>query len=103
MDRRKLLNLIRREVERGQAFLDEGLTLASLAERIDSNRTYVSQALMALGGFNTYIGQCRVAHFDAYRQAHPKATVAQAVKVCGFRSRQSYYNMIKSLEGVSQD
>ena len=103
MNRRKIVALVRKEVERGQAFLDEGLTLASLAERIDSNRTYVSQALMTLGGFNTYIGRCRLAFFDAYRRTHPKATVTQAVKVCGFRSRQSYYNMIKTLEGDSRE
>lgn len=101
MNQKKVLDYIRKEVEQRQAFLEVGLTLASLAQRIDSNRTYVSHALMTLGGFNNYIGRCRLAHFTEYRQAHPKATVAEAVLASGFRSRQSYYNLLKSLQGVS--
>ena len=101
MNQKKVLDYIRKEVEQRQAFLEVGLTLASLAQRIDSNRTYVSHALMTLGGFNTYIGRCRLAHFTEYRQLHPNATVAEAVLASGFRSRQSYYNLLKSLNGAS--
>ena len=42
MSKDNLINTVRLEVEDRQAYLDLGLTLASLATRCRTNRTYVS-------------------------------------------------------------
>ena len=74
-----ILRTIRAEVEERQAFLERGLTLSGLADRCDTNRTYVSELLQEpFGGFFSYINNCRLA--------------------AGFRSRQSYYNALRRIE-----
>ncbi|MCR5708863.1 MAG: hypothetical protein K6G79_00100 [Bacteroidales bacterium] len=92
-DREKLIGDIRAEVEDRRAYLDPGLTIASLADRIGSNRTYTSGALMALGGFNNYIGRLRLSHFTAWRIEHPGDSIEKCARASGFRSRQTYYNL----------
>ena len=98
MSKDNLINTVRLEVEDRQAYLDLGLTLASLATRCRTNRTYVSEALMELGGFFEYIGKLRLAYFAEYRLNHPRATVDQVAQASGFRSRQTYYNVLKKLQ-----
>ena len=94
-----LLSSIRCEVEERQAYLDGGLTLSGLAERCDTNRTYVSEILQAqFGGFFSYINNCRLAHAASYRTDHPTASIAEIARASGFRSRQSYYNALRRSE-----
>lgn len=92
-----LLNTVRMEVEERQAFLDPGLTLASLATRCRTNRTYISGALMKLGGFFDYIGRLRLSYAQTWQELHPGATIEQVALASGFHSRQTYYNVLKKL------
>jgi len=94
----EIFTMIRQEVEGKKAYLDNHLTLASLSRRCGINRTYISQVLSErLGGFFSYINQCRLAHAEAFKVAHPKADVDEISLVSGFNSRQSYYNARKRL------
>jgi len=94
-----LLQAIRAEVEERQAFLEGGLTLAGLAKRCDTNRTYASVVLQEpFGGFFPYINNCRLAFAAKYRELHPKASIAEIARASGFRSRQSYYNALHRQE-----
>lgn len=95
-NRDQVLQAIRAEVEGKLAYLDGHLTLERLAELCKTNRTYVSQALSALGGFFTYISRLRLEHFHLYRQEHPNATIAEAALASGFGTRQSFYNQLAS-------
>lgn len=95
----EILTAIRRVVEEEKAYLDNHLTLNSLSRRCGINRTYVSAVLSSrLGGFFTYVNQCRLAHVEAYRVAHPQADSTEAILASGFSSRQSYYNARKRLD-----
>lgn len=95
----EILRSIRCEVEERQAYRDGSLTLSSLAERCDTNRTYVSEILQAqFGGFFAYINRCRLTHAASYRAQHPDAPVSEIASAAGFRSRQSYYNALHHLK-----
>lgn len=89
----EILNVIRRQVEQEQAYLDNHLTLSKLSQSCGFNRTYVSAVLNEkLGGFFQYINRCRLSHADAYKAEHPRADVDEVATLSGFNSRQSYYN-----------
>jgi AraC-like DNA-binding protein len=92
-----LIKTIRVEVEERQAFLDPSLTLASLAERCRTNRTYVSAALMDLGGFFFYVNRLRLTYAATWRKKHRESTVEQVALASGFNSRQSFYNVRRQL------
>lgn len=91
----EIIRIIRTEVEERQAFLEKGLTLSSLAQRCGINRSYVSMAIQALGGFNAYIGRCRLAYLENWRAENPAASLSKAIHAAGFRSRQTYYNLLQ--------
>jgi len=92
-----LLKTIRVEVEERQAYLDPSLTLASLAERCRTNRTYVSAALMDLGGFFFYINRLRLNYAATWRRKHADCTLEQVAIASGFNSRQTFYNVRRQL------
>lgn len=95
----EVLKAIRHTVEDEKAYLDNHLTLNSLSRRCGINRTYVSAVLSdRLGGFFSYVNQCRLAHVEAYKVAHPNADIEEAVLASGFSSRQTYYNARKRLD-----
>lgn len=93
-----LVKTIRVEVEQRRAYLDPSLTLASLADRCRTNRTYVSAALMDLGGFFFYINRLRLQHAENWRKKHADCTLEQVALASGFNSRQTYYNVRRQLE-----
>lgn len=95
----EILRVIRRTMEEEKAYLDNHLTLNSLSRKCGINRTYVSAVLTdRLGGFFSYVNQCRLAHVETYKISHPKADLEEAVLASGFSSRQSYYNARKRLD-----
>ena len=94
----EILRAIRHAMEDEKAYLDNHLTLNSLSRSCGINRTYVSAVLTdRLGGFFSYVNQCRLAHVEAYKVANPKADLMEAVLASGFSNRQSYYNARKRL------
>lgn len=94
----EILLAIRHTVEDEKAYLDNHLTLSSLSRKCGMNRTYVSRVLTdCFGGFFFYVNQCRLAHAEAYKIAHPKADVDEVALASGFNSRQTYYNARKRI------
>lgn len=90
---------VRHYVEDEKAYLNSHLTLAALSRNCGINRTYVSLVMTErLGGFFAYVNQCRVAHAEAYKVAHPMADVDEVALASGFNNRQSYYNARKRLQ-----
>ena len=94
-----ILEAIRSEVEGRQAFLEKDLTMLGLAERLGLCRNYVSEVLNArLGGFYLYVGRCRAKYVKTWRRKHPRATLAEAIKAAGFRSRSTYYEVLRRMK-----
>ena len=95
---RAILKKLRHLVEDEQAFLDSHLTLASLSRSCGVNRTYLSRVMNEnLGGFFRYVNQCRLNYADELKVQHPDMSVDDLALASGFGSRQSYYNIRRSL------
>lgn len=94
----EIVRAIREFVEQEQGYLDEHLTLTTLAQRIGYNRTYVSAALTEhLGGFFVYVNRCRLSHAARLRVENPGISVSELIDASGF-SRTTYYKVKKELE-----
>ncbi len=93
-----ILSAIRRFVEEEQGYLDEHLTLTSLARSIGCNRTYVSAVLTEqLGGFFVYVNRCRLSHAARLQVENPDISVSELIDRSGF-SRTTYYKVKKELD-----
>ncbi len=96
--KKELLKAIRKCVEGEKAYLDSHLTLASLAQKIGVNRTYVSLVMSdSLGGFFVYVNRCRLAHAAQLKVEQPDMPMGEVIAASGFGSRQSYYNVRRQL------
>lgn len=93
----QILRAIRRFVEDEQGYLDEHLTLTSLARSIGYNRTYVSAVLTEqLGGFFVYVNRCRLSHAARLQVEEPGISTSELIDRSGF-SRTTYYKVKKEL------
>ena len=87
----------------GQAFLEPGLTLGDVAERLHSNKTYVSRLVN-----NTYnmafpdlINTMRVDYAEQYIVLHRDARQNEIATACGFTSASSFNNIFKKVTGMT--
>lgn len=98
--RKEILDALHRLMDEEQVFLDSHLTLSGLSRRCGVNRTYVSRVMNdSLGGFFNYVNRCRLSYADRLKQAHPEMSVDEVALSSGFGSRQSYYNIRRTLIG----
>ena len=89
---RAIAAAIRKVVETQEAFLEPHLTVQEVATRCGYNRTYVAGVLKTrMGGFFTYVNTLRLDYADAYRSAHPDASLIEVIDAAGFSSRSSFY------------
>lgn len=94
----EIVRAIRQFVEKEEGYLDEHLTLTSLARSIGHNRTYVSAVLTErLGGFFLYVNRCRLAHAERLQAENPDISTSELIARSGF-SRTTYYKVKKQLE-----
>lgn len=94
----EMLAAIREVVEGQQAFLEAHLTLQDVADRCGYGRTYISTLIKEeMGGFSAYVNRLRLAYVEEYLQAHPEATLGEAIDMAGFGSRPTYYHMRQKL------
>lgn len=87
----------------GQAFLEPGLTLGDVAERLHSNKTYVSRLVnnsynMA---FPDLINTLRVDYAEQYIVLHRNARQNEIASACGFTSASSFNNIFKKVTGMT--
>jgi AraC-like DNA-binding protein len=95
----EILSALHRAMTEEEAFLDSHLTLASLSRMCGVNRTYVSRVMNdCLGGFFVYVNRCRLDYADRLREENPGMSVDEVALASGFGSRQSYYNIRRSLK-----
>lgn len=93
-----ILQAIRHYVEGEQAFLDSHLTLTSLSRMCGVNRAYVSRVMNErLGGIFVYVNRCRLAYSEELKAKHPDMSLEELAIAAGFGSRQTFYNVRKTL------
>ena len=81
-----------------------GLTLSDLAEKLETNNTYLSQVINSeYGNFNEYLNRFRI--IEACRLIQngldPKFSIDHLYSKVGFSSRTTFYRAFKNFTGVS--
>lgn len=86
-----------------QIFLEPGITLLEVAERLHSNKTYISRLVN-----NTYnmafpdlINTLRVDYAEQYIVTHRGTKQADIATACGFFSASSFNNTFKKVTGMT--
>ena len=84
-------------------FLQSGLTLGDVAERLKTNKTYVSKLVNNTYnlGFPELLNTLRVDYAEQYILSHRDAKQTEIAKACGFVSASSFNNTFKRLTGVT--
>jgi len=100
-----LMKEIQRIIVTEKGYADSSLTLNTLAEKINVNRSYISSAINKTTGknFNAYINEFRIK--EAIKQLSDKKSFSLTIDEIAFRSgftnRQSFYESFKKITGLS--
>ena len=86
-----------------QLFLQPSLSLNDVADRLRTNKTYVSKLVNNTYnmGFPELLNTLRVDYAEQYITAHPEAKQEEIAKACGFLSASSFNNIFKKITGVT--
>jgi AraC-like DNA-binding protein len=86
-----------------QAFLHPSLTLSDVAERLHSNKTYVSKMVNHTYnmGFPEVLNILRIDYAEQYIISHRDATQEEIAKACGFLSASSLNSTFKRITGYT--
>ena len=86
-----------------QLFLQPRLTLDDVAERLNTNKTYVSKMVNNVYnlGFPELINTLRVDYAEQYILSHREAKQNQIAAQCGFLSASSFNTIFKKVTGMT--
>ena len=86
-----------------QLFLQPSLSLADVADRLHTNKTYVSKMVNNTYnlGFPELLNTLRVDYAQQYILSHKDARQEEIAKACGFLSASSFNNIFKKITGVT--
>ena len=75
-----------------QIYLNKDLTIWELANKLGTNRTYLSQIINTDYGqnFSTFVNSYRVRHAENLQQSHPKLPLVDIAEMSGFGSMKSW-------------
>ena len=86
-----------------QLFLQPSLSLGDIAEKLHTNKTYVSK--MVNNSYNMSFPELlnilRIDYAEQYILNHPEAKQTEIAQACGFLSASSFNNMFKKVTGVT--
>lgn len=86
-----------------QLFLQPQLSLGDVAERLNSNKTYVSKMVNNTynHGFPELINILRIDYAEQYILNHREAKQTEIANKCGFLSASAFNNMFKKVTGMT--
>lgn len=86
-----------------QLFLQPSLSLADVADRLHTNKTYVSKLVNNTYnlGFPELLNTLRVDYAEQYLLNNPDARQEEVAKACGFLSASSFNNIFKKITGMT--
>ena len=86
-----------------QLYLESGLTLVDVAEKLHTNKTYVSRLVNSTYEmpFPDLINTLRVDYAEQYIVAHRDARQNEIARACGFSSASSFNNIFKKVTGMT--
>ena len=86
-----------------QLFLQPSLSLADVAERLRTNKTYVSKMVNNTYnmGFPELLNTLRIDYAEQYLRTHRDAKQEEVARACGFLSASSFNNIFKKVTGLT--
>ncbi len=98
---RSLTEKIRVAFEEEKIYKDPDLSLANMAERLNVNRTTLSNTINQQYGmsFREMLNNYRIEAAKEYLQKNPSATQLEIAMACGFKSASSFNHKFKELTG----
>lgn len=92
--------------EESKKYLDNNMSLATLAVKLDTNTKYLSEIINNYKGknFNTYINELRikhVIHLLSTDSSYLQYKISYIAEVGGFTSHSAFTNVFKSITGMS--
>lgn len=102
-DESGLLAEFRQLMQHDRLFLQPSLSLADVAQRLGTNKTYVSKMVNQnyKMGFPELMNILRVDYAQRYIRSHPDASQEQIAKACGFLSASSFNSTFKRITGFT--
>ena len=102
-DKGSLASRFRRLMMDEQLFLQPSLTLSDVAERLHTNKTYVSKMVNQNYklGFPELLNILRVDHAQQYIRSHPDASQEEIARESGFLSASSFNSTFKRISGFT--
>lgn len=104
----KELNLLEKleQFEESKNYLDNNMSLATLAAHLETNTKYLSEIInkYKYKNFNTYINELRVQHVIHLLRTNPaylQYKISYIAEVGGFTSHSAFTNVFKSITGMS--
>ncbi|MBR5859723.1 MAG: helix-turn-helix domain-containing protein [Bacteroidaceae bacterium] len=99
----QLWRLITLSLEAGDHWRSPELSLTSLAELLESNRTYIGEAFKRNTGmtFVEYITQRRIGYVVKTIKEDPKANIQELFNYVGYRQRSTAYRNFQKITGMS--
>jgi len=95
--------LLRKLVEDKQAYLDDSLSLASLAQHLKIPKHHLSQVFSLRIGknFNAYVNEHRINHAIKLMHAHPEMSITDIFFNSGFIAKASFNRYFKQFRGCT--
>jgi len=86
-----------------RAYLEPHLTLAEMARRLHSNKTYVSRLVNEVYGmsFTDLTNGSRIQYAREYIAAHPDTPLYEVATACGFCYDTFFYQVFKQYTGIT--
>lgn len=102
-DKGSLASRFRRLMMDEQLFLQPSLTLSDVAERLHTNKTYVSKMVNQYYklGFPELLNILRVDYAQQYIRSHPNASQEEIAHASGFLSASSFNSTFKRISGFT--
>lgn len=102
-DEKNLLARFQRLIVEEKLFLIPGLSLDDVAEKLHTNRTYISKLVNTSYnmGFPEFLNQLRIDYAEEFLIAHPDMSQAEVAKACGFLSASSFNVAFKRITGMT--
>lgn len=93
------------EFENSHQFTEKGLTLSSLAEKLNTNTSYLSQFINEAKemNFNRYLSTLRINHITQQMYKDPKYLLLKIQGLadeCGIGSRQNFSDLFQEINGI---
>lgn len=98
-----LLTRFRNLMVNEQLFLQPSLSLGDIADRLHTNKTYISKLVNNTYNlsFPEFLNTLRIDFAEQYLISHPDDNQMMVAKACGFRSASSFNNIFRKITGMT--